>query len=222
MILSTPRSRMTALVALGLIAALFSGCTQAYYSAMERVGIDKRDILRSRIESGRDDQEEAQEQIKTTYERLKEAAAYDGGDLESMYNKLNGEYERAVSRADDVSSRIESIEDVAADLWIEWQAEIDLIGNQSLRGQSRKILDETKSRYGRVIGAMKRAEKKMPPVLDAFRDQVLFMKHNLNARAIAALEGTVGEIENDVESLIRDIDASIQEAERFLAELPKS
>lgn len=94
-----------------------------------------------------------------------------------------------------------------------------MIGSQSLRGQSRKILNDTKSRYQRVIGAMKRAESKMPPVLDAFRDQVLFMKHNLNARAIAALEGSVGEIENDVESLIREIDASIREAESFLAEL---
>ena len=69
---------------------------------------------------------------------------------------------------------------------------------------------------------MKRAEKKMPPVLDAFRDQVLFMKHNLNARAIAALEGTVGEIEDDVEALIRDIDTSIREAESFLAELDRA
>ena len=108
-------------------ATSLGGCTQAYYSAMEKIGQDKRDILRSRIEGGRADQEEAQEQIKSTYERLKEAAAYDGGDLESMYNRLNADYERSVGRADDVSERIESIEAVARDLWIEWQAEIDLI-----------------------------------------------------------------------------------------------
>ena len=215
--LSSKRALVLALL-LSFTASL-NGCAQAYYSAMEQIGQDKRDILRSRIEGGRNDQEKAQEQIKTTYERLKETAAYDGGDLESMYNKLNSEYERSVSRAEAVTDRIASIEGVARDLWIEWQAEIDLIGSQSLRGQSRRILEDTKSRYQRVISAMKRAESKMPPVLDAFRDQVLFMKHNLNARAIAALEGTVGEIENDVESLIRDIDASIREAESFLAEL---
>ena len=207
------------LAALAALSVLLGGCSQAYYSAMEQVGIDKRDILRSRIEDGRDDQKEAQEQIKTTYERLKEAAAYEGGDLEAMYNRLNAEYERSVSRADDVTSQIDSIERVAGDLWVEWEAEIAQIGSKNLRSESRRILNDTKTRYGRVIGAMKRAEKKMPPVLDAFRDQVLFMKHNLNARAIAALEGTVGEIENDVEALIRDIDASIREAEDFLAEL---
>ncbi len=211
--------RALALILLLGLAASLTGCAQAYYSAMEQIGHDKRDILRSRIEGGRNDQEKAQEQFKTTYERLKETAAYDGGDLEAKYNELNSDYERSVSRSKSVTSRINSIENVARDLWTEWQAEIDLIGSQSLRGQSRKILNDTKSRYQRVIGAMKRAESKMPPVLDAFRDQVLFMKHNLNARAIAALEGSVGEIENDVESLIREIDASIREAESFLAEL---
>jgi hypothetical protein len=93
------------------------------------------------------------------------------------------------------------------------------MSGQSIKRQSRQILNDTKSRYGRVIGAMKRAESKMPPVLNAFRDQVLFMKHNLNARAISALEGTVGEIENEVAALIRDIDLSIKEAESFLNQL---
>ncbi len=207
---------------LSLAVAHLGGCTRAYYSAMEQVGIDKRDILRSRIESGRDEQQAAQEQIETTWARLKEVADYDGGDLEAIYERLDAEYRRSESRAADVSARIESIEQVASDLWVEWESEIDLIGSQSLRSQSRRMLDDTRQRYARLIGAMERAESKMPPVLHAFRDQVLFLKHNLNARAISALQGTAGEIESDVESLIRDIDASILEAERFLAELERS
>jgi hypothetical protein len=75
-----PRA-LALILLLGLTASL-TGCAQAYYSAMEQVGQDKRDILRSRIEGGSNDQEKAQEQIKTTYECLKETAAYDGGDLE--------------------------------------------------------------------------------------------------------------------------------------------
>jgi hypothetical protein len=56
----------------------------------------------------------------------------------------------------------------------------------------------------------------MGPVLSAFLDQVLFLKHNLNARAIASLERSVEEIESDVAQLIGDIDISIKEAEAFL------
>ena len=202
-----------------LLVVTTTGCTQAYYSAMEKIGQDKRDILSSRIEGGRDDQEEAQEQIKTTYERLKEAARYDGGDLETIYNRLNADYERSVDRAEDVRDRIDSIEQVASDLWTEWASEIEQIPRESRKRQSRQLLEDTKGRYRKVIGAMKRSESKMQPVLDAFRGEVLFLKHNLNARAIASLEETAVEIRGDVESLIRDIDASIKEAESFLDQL---
>lgn len=220
--MSRARSISARLVALataaGLLLAL-GACSRAYYSAMEQVGRHKRDILRSRIEGAREDQQEAQEQFKTTYERFAEAAGYDGGDLEAIYRELNREFERSEARAEDVSERIESIETVAADLFEEWAEEIELYESAQLRRASSQSLDETRDRYAQLIGAMKRAEAKMPPVLNAFRDQVLFMKHNLNARAIAALEGTLGEIESDVSSLIREIDVSIREAERFLAQL---
>ena len=89
----------------------------------------------------------------------------------------------------------------------------------TLKSQSRQSLTETKTRYTKLITAMKKAEAKMPPVLTAFRDQVLALKHNLNARAIASLSSTLGEIEGDIALLIKDIDASIKESERFLATL---
>jgi hypothetical protein len=209
-------------IALLLIAAAVmaqTGCRSVYYDAMEKVGQHKRDILASRIESGREDQEEAQEQFKTTYERFKEAAGYDGGDLESIYDRLNTEYERSEARAAAVTERIESIEQVAADLFAEWEDEILLYESARRRASSEASLRDTRRRYAQLIDAMKRAEAKMPPVLSAFRDEVLYLKHHLNARAIASLEGTLGEMESDVAALIRDIDASIEEADRFLSSL---
>lgn len=211
--------RIPSVLALTLCLATLGACTRAYYGAMEQIGQHKRDILRSRIEAGREDQQQAQEQFQTAYERFAEAARYDGGDLEAVYEKLDREYERCKARAEDVSDRIVSIEQVAGDLFAEWEGEIELYESPRLRDSSARSLKDTRSRYQQLIGAMKRAESKMPPVLNAFRDQVLFLKHNLNARAIAALEGTLGEIESDVASLVRDIDLSIQEAERFLASL---
>ena len=129
---------------------------------------------------------------------------------------MNAEYERSEARAADVKDRIKSIEKVSADLFEEWEAEINLIQSPRLKNSSDESLRTTKRRYAQLITAMKRAESKMAPVLVAFRDQVLYLKHNLNARAIADLESTLGELESDVASLIRDIDVSIKEAERFL------
>lgn len=209
-------SPKTALALLLLAALHLAGCSTAYYGAMEQIGTHKRDILKSRIESGREDQQEAQEQFKTTYEQFVELSNYDGGDLEAVYNKLNKEYKRSEARAADVTNRIASIDRVAADLFEEWGDEIDMIQRPKLKRSSRDSLRRTEARYGELIAAMRSAEAKMPPVLSAFQDQVLFLKHSLNARAIEALADTLGELEGDVASLIRDMDASIQEAERFL------
>lgn len=206
-------------VAVVPLALGLAGCTSAYYGAMEQVGRDKRDILKSRIEAGREDQQEAQEQFKTTYQRFQELTGYAGGELESVYDRVAAEYERSEARAEDVRERIESIERVAEDLFAEWRQELGTMQSAGMKAESKRLLAETETRYARLIAAMKKAESKMPPVLTAFRDQVLFLKHNLNARAVASLSGTLGELEGDVDRLIRDIDASIRETDRFLATL---
>jgi hypothetical protein len=204
----------TTLCLVSLLALM--GCTSIYYDAMEQIGKHKRDILRDRVVAAKDDQRAAEEQFQSAYESFKAVSGYDGGNLESAYDELNGEYEAREARAEAVSDRISSIETVAADLFEEWESEIDMISNASLRSSSSRKLAETKNHYGQLIRAMKRAESKMEPVLVAFRDQVLYLKHNLNAQAIAALEGSVQSIEGDVESLIDEIRVSIREAESFL------
>jgi hypothetical protein len=53
--------------------------------------------------------------------------------------------------------------------------------------------------------------------MHSFRDQVLFLKPNLNARAIGSLRGTSAKISTDVTSLMKSIDSSMQEAENLFA-----
>ncbi len=198
------------------LALASCACQPVYYDVMERFGVQKRHILVDRVEEGREDQEEAREQFQTTLQRFKEATGFEGGDLEDLYDDLSREYERSEARAEDVRARIRSIEDVASDLFSEWEDEIGEISSADLRRRSAEQLRRTRERYGRMIAAMKRAEQRMGPVLVAFRDQVLFLKHNLNARAIASLEGNVVQIEADVERLVAEMEAAIREANAFV------
>ncbi len=207
--------RLGSALCLASLIAL-AGCSSVYYDAMEQIGVHKRDILRDRVAAAKEDQRAAEEQFQTAYESFKSVTGYDGGNLEKAYTTLNDEYEESEARAEAVRDRIASIENVAAALFEEWEAEIDLISNASLRSSSSRKLADTQRHYGQLIRAMRRAEEKMDPVLVAFRDQVLYLKHNPNAQAIAALEGSVREIEGDVESLIDEIRVSIREAETFL------
>ena len=63
---------------------------------------------------------------------------------------------------------------------------------------------------------MKQAEAKIQPILTVFHDQVMFLKHNLNARAIASLKGELGTIKSDVSVLIASMEKSINEANAFI------
>ena len=205
--------------ALGLVVALGSGCSSAYYAAMEQIGKPKREILVDRVRSGQADQRAAEEQFLTTYELFKQATNFEGGDIEAFYEEMQSALDRSEDRATRVSDRIRSIEQVAGDLFTEWKQEIGQISSSDLRQRSQKSLALTQDRYDSLIRSMKLAESRMDPVLVAFRDQVLFLKHNLNARAIASLQGTAVEIQGDVDARIRDMQASIREAESFLESL---
>lgn len=66
---------------------------------------------------------------------------------------------------------------------------------------------------------MQRAEKKLDPVLAAYRDRVLFLKHNLNARAIASLRSERAKIEADIGALVADMNRSIAEADAFIKDM---
>jgi hypothetical protein len=208
------------LLLLAMVAILqLGGCRGAYYRTWEKLGWQKRDILVDRVQDARDEQEAAKKQFQTTLDRFIEITQADVGELESRYRRLNNEFKRSESRAAAVRERIASIETVAGDLFKEWRTELKQYESAELRRSSEQKLRDTQRRYDEFIDAMKRAAAKMDPVLSAFRDQVLYLKHNLNAAAIAALETTTANLESDVATLIRDMESSIAEANAFIQEM---
>lgn len=205
-----------------LSAFLLSGCSGLYYSTMEKLGKEKREILADRIEEASEEQEEAKEQFASALDRFQAVLGTEGGELEKKYRQLESEYKACESRAGKVRERIDSIEDVSGALFSEWEKELDQYSNAQLRTASEKQLRETRLRYDSMMAAMERASGKMEPVLSAFGDHVLFLKHNLNAQAIASLQGDVGGIEDDVALLISDMEKSIAEANAFLSQMEET
>lgn len=196
--------------------APLSGCQSTYYAAMEKIGYEKREILVNRVEDARDEQAEAKEEFQSALEEFTALVNFDGGELEKLYNRLSDQLEDCEDQADDVRDKVDSVESVAAALFKEWEAELDEYSSADLRRRSEQQLNDTKSHYNQLIAAMKAAESKMDPVLTALNDQVLFLKHNLNAQAIASLEGTTAELESDVARLIEEMEAAIAEADAFI------
>jgi len=203
-------------MALLALTALTNSCSSIYYSTYETFGVYKRDLLKKRVTEARDDQQEAQTQFKDALTRLKEITKFDGGELERAYSSLKDEYDDCVSSAESVRKRIRDVETVAEDLFKEWDKEIGEIGTPALRDSSRQQLTTTKERYNELHTALVNAEKSMTPVLSQFKDYVLYLKHNLNAQAIASLKGETTSIQNDIAKLIEQMNNSITRADEFI------
>jgi hypothetical protein len=208
--------RMGAWVLLLVLLAALTGCRSTYYAMWESVGKEKRHLLKDEVSAAREDQAQASQEFKDALTRVKELTGFQGGDLEDGYRRLKADFEDCRHRADVIDDRIRNVEQIAADLFGEWENEIGQITNPNFRSKSRQSLARTRDRYKRLHQSMVKVRNRMDPVLTRLNDYVLYLKHNLNAQAVGALGAEMASIQTDVNVLIRDIERSIREADDFL------
>lgn len=196
-----------------------SACSNIYYNAMERLGYEKRDILVTRVERSRDAQKDAQETFRDALERYQSVVDTPETELRERYEEVRAAYEASEDAADNVRSRIDDVESVAEDLFDEWESELDRYTNQELRRSSESQLSATRDQYEQLIAQMRQTEARMEPVLRTFEDQMLYLRHNLNAQAIGALRTELSQIRQDVDQLVENMENSIAQSEAFIRQL---
>ena len=214
--------RLVALFVIVAAAASGFACDSIYYKTMKKFGKEKRDILVNRVKDARESQEEAQQQFKSALERFQAIVQTNGGSLEDKYKKLNDELERSEDRANQVKDRINAVRDVSKDLFNEWNDELGKYSDRKLRQESEQEMRDTKRRTDALIASMTRAQARVEPVLKPLRDRVLFLKHNLNARALGALTKELDTVRTDVDELVAHMQRSIAEADAFIQDMEKA
>lgn len=203
----------------GTSASILPGCSNAMIAAKEYMGIPKREQMVARVQDARDSQNEAKQQFASALEEFIAVTKVNSGELEARYKSFSAKYDSCEASAGAVNLRIADVERVAAALFAEWEKEVGEYSNPAMKAESQADLDRTKATYSKLLTSMKTAAAKMVKPLANFKDQVRFLKHKLNARAIAGLEGTAQEISKDVESLIKEMNASIDEANQFISQM---
>ena len=213
----------TSILAAALLPLLLiTGCTSIYNATMEGVfGYEKREMFKKSVASLQSEQKDAQKEFKDALTRLKELYGFQGGELESVYGKVKSSYESCEGEAKAVHTRIENMEDLAKSMFSEWEKEIQQYSNPSLAATSREQLHLTKDRYAQLSRTVRDAESSMQPVLRQLKDNVLFLKHNLNASAIGSLQGEATGIQKQIEQLLTQMNTSIAASDAFIKTLPK-
>lgn len=214
--------RTTRLLPSLVVAVVLSGlcgCSSMEYAVREKFGQHKREILVDRVDEAKQSQEAAKEEFVEALVKFKAVTGYQGGELEAKYDEIKATYDECSTRAKDVGTRIAAIEDVAGALFKEWEGELEQYSSASLRQVSERQLAQTRAGYQKLLVAMRTAESRMKPVLATFKDQVLFLKHNLNAQAIASLGGVTAELQGEIDVLVRDMQIAIDGATRFIEQM---
>lgn len=204
---------------MGFLLLVGSGCRSVYYSAWEKLGVEKRDLLKRAVLAARDEQQEAGEQFQDALDRLRQITQFDGGQLETAYRELRNDANAAESKAAAVRKRIREVERVSDDLFSEWEREIKQIQTPNLRAGSEKQLRATRQHYHAMHAALSRAEESMTPVLAQLKDYSLYLKHNVNAAAIASLRGEAADIQADIGRLLDAMKLSIAKADEFVRQM---
>ena len=198
---------------------LLAGCQSAYYAAWEKVGVEKRDILVDRVKDAKESQEDAQQQFSSALDEFSQLINFNGGKLQDVYSQLKDQFEASEDSAASVTVRIDKVESVAEALFDEWQEELEKYSNETLKRDSLRKLKDTQRRYQSLLSAMRKAESKMDPVLSALRDNVLYLKHNLNASAIGALQGEFSGIKKEINQLVSEMNKAIAESNSFISSM---
>lgn len=187
----------------------------ATYSAYELIGVEKRDLLKRRIENAKEEQKETQESFRDSLDKLRKLYGLNGGALEEQYERLRSSFDDSKAQVSKVHASIVKMDMVADDLFSEWEREIKEIESLEFRNKSKANLVATRSRFHTVSQSMATSESRMKPVLTKLNDHVLYLKHNLNAESVTNLKGEIGRVEGEIETLMSSMNKSISEAAEF-------
>ena len=180
---------------------------------------EPRDVLITRVEAASEAQQDTAQEFRSALEEFKAVTGFNGGDLEKRFNTLNAAFNDSEKAAKNVSSRIDRVVTATNRLLEDWREELDQYHDPAIKRRAETQFDATRTQAEKLIAAMREIESNTEPVLAVFRDQVLFLKHNLNMQAISSLQQESASVEQDVAILISQMEASIAEAQSFIKDL---
>lgn len=209
-------SKMTKSVFFFASFLLITSCSHVYYKSWELLGKEKRELLSSKMSALNEDQTEAKEEFANVLEEIRSKYSFKEGNLENTYDRMSSNYNDMNEEVEDLGSQIEDVESIAKDLFEEWKAEAKEFTNKDYERTSLQKLRVTRANFNEVLKESEATEKAMQKVLAKFHEQVIYVKHNLNAKAVGRLASELQNIQEVMRKLIQQINSSIQKADRFI------
>ncbi len=199
---------------------MLTSCSTVYYNFWETFGQEKRDILKSNLVSVKNEQVEAQEDFKSTLDKIRATYNFTGAqELENYYDDIADDLADSREQATGLKTRIRRIEQIGDDLFAEWKSEAEQIGNKDLRRDSLAKREQSLKKFNTMLVSLNHSEKSLDPVLVRLNDHVLYVKHQLNAKVMGAFQIETNSIKAGIAKLIVDLEKSTQATADFISQI---
>jgi len=187
--------------------------------AAAQAGVKQAENLVKKTEASAKAITEAREQIKTTLDGYNALIEGNVEDTKKAYGNLQKEMDRSDDRAEDVGKRIDEMNVEADKYFADWTRSLDGISSPDLRARSEERMKDARSRYDQILATTGKAGDMFASFIQNLRDQVTYLGHDLNPRALASLEGDATKLNTAAESFFGKIDSAIDEATSYAASL---
>jgi hypothetical protein len=184
---------------------LLSGCQSVHRAASERFSLARQDSLVREIDRASRLHQATADQLGVALETYQYVLDPEEFSLRERYELLSREYVRAERLAADTRERIEDMEHAARAHFVDWENRLYEYTDPVIRNASRQQLDASRQEYERVVTHVRRTETRTNRVIQAFGDQVRFLRHNLNQQAIGALRNPATELQLEVTDLMEEM-----------------
>jgi len=196
------------------------GCNNSLgYSFQEAMGTPKRQVLLSRVQDTRDSLKETKKTFASAMQQFGSVYKESGAKLENKYVILKKEYDTCNSKASELRGQIANVKSIGQVLFQEWQKELDQFTNEQMRKLSEVKMQQTREKYVTMTDSMDRVSARITPVMNSMNDQLLNIKHSLNALIVVSLEEELTQLRGHMDSLSADIDASVNHCNAFIGSM---
>lgn len=183
--------------------------------ALVQVGAkNKHDLLLERLEETVALQEETKQYLLEAYDVLS-GVSDDVTELDAQIETLTKTYEQSEDVATNLKKQMKAVDRLAKGLFIEWRRELRQYDNKNLRAKSAENLKKTKQQYQALYAAMKKSYQSVTPLLSLLHDNQLYLKHNRSSVAMQGFQQEVESAGTHMDSIVEDIELSIEESQAF-------
>jgi Protein of unknown function (DUF2959) len=166
-------------------------CSSCMFGSAPR-GPDQVKALMVTIEDVARESETSQKETVAAVQALQKfAAANFGNDALAAYAELKQAVEHSEQREEALRRSLEPMKAAADTLFQSWTTDLDAFGSPELRQRSKERLENNRARFQAILKTAGSALASYTDINRRLRDHVLFFDHDLNAEALAAVQGEV-------------------------------